>query len=308
MHGDDAALIEVPPHGDCATQTFSERRAAMNVAYFPFPSPYVPVRDAICILVPLSGASFTVTHGKEAHAGRLLVRTPFVSIIPPGQPHAIDGGRQSDVIAIMLDLAFYERTVPEVTGYVAPDLVGRYAIVDPLIREIGHLLHRELQERTPPGDAYLTSFAAVLAVHVARNHRSIDSAGCLLGLSPDKLQRVQRFVGEHLESALTVPQLASVVHMSPFHFARMFKQATGYTPHGYVTVQRIERSKQILRESDRPLVDIAFDIGFKTQGHFTVVFHKAVGMTPRAYRRLKTLACGRRRPTPQQAATADRLA
>jgi AraC family transcriptional regulator len=236
----------------------------------------------------------------------MLVRTPFVSIIPPCQPHAIDGGRQSDVIVIMLDQAFYERTVHEITGDVAPDLVGRYASLDPLIREIGHLLHREFQGRSVPGDGYLTSLAAVLAVHVARNYQSIDSSGCLLGLSPEKLHRVQRFVGEHLENALTVPQLAATVHMSPFHFARMFKQATGYTPHGYVIGQRIERSKQILRESDRPLIDIAFDTGFKTQGHFTVVFHKAVGMTPRAYRRLNPRASGRPRVVLQQAGmTAD---
>jgi AraC family transcriptional regulator len=143
---------------------------------------------------------------------------------------------------------------------------------------------------------------------VARNYQSIESSGGHLGLGSRKLERVQAFVSDHLESALTVQQLAAVVHMSPFHFARLFKQATGYTPHGYVTLQRMERSKQILRESDRALVDIAFDVGFKTQGHFTVVFHKVVGVTPRAYRQLNTRAPDHRRVVQGQAGmTADRL-
>lgn len=309
MLGEDAALIEATPPAACVTQNFCECRAAMNISYLPFPSPHEPVRDAISILVPLSGASFTVSYEREGCTGRMLVRTPFVSVIPPRQPHAIDGGRQSDVIVIRLDRALYERRVHEVTGDVAPDLVGRYATWDPLIREIGHSLHRDLQVRSLPGDAYMQSLAAVLAVHVARNYHSIDSRGCHLGLGPEKLHRVQTFVSDHLESALTVQQLAAVVHMSPFHFARMFKQATGYTPHSYVTLQRIERSKQMLRESDRPLIDIAFDLGFKTQGHFTVVFHKAVGTTPRAYRQFDTRASGHRRVVQQQAGmTADCLA
>ena len=287
MLGENAALIEPPPPAAYVTPRSDECRAAMNVSYLSFPLPHEPVRDAIRILIPLSRASFSVSYcEKEGRTEQLLVHAPFVSVIPAHQPHVIDGRERSEVIVITLDQPFYERRVREATGGTAPNLVGRYAAWDPFIREIGNSLHREFQQRSLPGDAYLKSLAAVLAVHLARNYQSVDASTCYLGLGPEKLIRVQTFVSNHLEKALTVQQLADVVHMSPFHFARRFKQATGCTPHGYVTLQRVERSKEVLRESDLPLVDVAFDVGFKTQGHFTVVFHKAAGMTPRAYRLL----------------------
>jgi AraC family transcriptional regulator len=79
------------------------------------------------------------------------------------------------------------------------------------------------------------------------------------------------------------------VHMSPFHFARMFKQATSHPPHTYITLLRIEHAKNLLGNGDLQLVEIAACVGYQTQAHFTGVFHKQVGTTPRAYR-LRTLA------------------
>jgi AraC family transcriptional regulator len=72
--------------------------------------------------------------------------------------------------------------------------------------------------------------------------------------------------------------------MSTFHFARMFKQATGQPPHVYITLQRMEYAKELLRNSSLPLVDIAASVGFQTQGHFTGVFHRYAGVTPRIFR------------------------
>ena len=72
--------------------------------------------------------------------------------------------------------------------------------------------------------------------------------------------------------------------MSPCHFARMFKKATGQPPHAYITTRRMEYAKELLRESDSSLVDVAAKAGFQTQGHFTGVFHRYTGVTPRVYR------------------------
>ena len=104
-------------------------------------------------------------------------------------------------------------------------------------------------------------------------------------LPHQKLQRVQAFIEEHLASRLRVDMLASVVHMSPFHFTRLFKQATGLSPHAYVTVFRGERAKRILAETPLPLIDVAASVGFQTQGHFTEVFRRHAGTTPRRFRR-----------------------
>src|SRR3954464_1006553 len=110
------------------------------------------------------------------------------------------------------------------------------------------------------------------------------STGLRGGLAPHKLQKVLTYIEEKLAEPVGVRELASQVHMSPFHFARRFKQAVGTPPHGYITQVRIERAKQLLATTNLPLIEVATRVGYRTQAHFTGVFHRYVGTTPRAYR------------------------
>ena len=104
------------------------------------------------------------------------------------------------------------------------------------------------------------------------------------GLLSRKVERVRAFIDAHLAEPVRVGQLADTVHMSPFHFARMFKRATGESPHASLTRRRMERAKVLLSHSAMPLVEVAAAVGFQTQGHFTEVFRRHVGLTPRRYR------------------------
>lgn len=126
----------------------------------------------------------------------------------------------------------------------------------------------------------------VLAAHIARKYTSANGTRAVSsgGLAPHKLRCVCDHICDHLGEPIRVDQLAEAVHLSPFHFARMFKQSTGQSPHLYVLMQRIERAKEILVETDTALVDVAAEVGFRTQGHFTGVFHRYAGFTPRAFR------------------------
>ena len=104
------------------------------------------------------------------------------------------------------------------------------------------------------------------------------------GLAIHKLEKVLAYIEEKLAEPVGVRELASQVHMSPFHFARRFKQAVGTPPHAYITQVRIERAKQLLDGTNLPLLEVATRVGYRTQAHFTGVFHRYVGTTPRAYR------------------------
>jgi AraC family transcriptional regulator len=104
------------------------------------------------------------------------------------------------------------------------------------------------------------------------------------GLAPHKLDKVLAYIDEKLAEPVGVRDLASQVHMSPFHFARRFKQAVGTPPHAYITHVRIERAKKLLAGTNLPLIDVATRVGYRTQAHFTGVFHRYAGTTPRAYR------------------------
>jgi AraC family transcriptional regulator len=105
------------------------------------------------------------------------------------------------------------------------------------------------------------------------------------GLSPRRLKAVLGYIGEHLHAALTLRDLAAVAHLSPYHFARRFKESTGLPPRQYIIARRIERAKQLLRgEDDLSLAQVAARTGFWHQGHFTRHFKRLVGVTPRRFR------------------------
>jgi AraC family transcriptional regulator len=104
------------------------------------------------------------------------------------------------------------------------------------------------------------------------------------GLAPHKLHKVLAFIEEHIAEPVGVRHLAESVHTSPFHFARMFKMAVGRPPHLYITLLRMEHAKDLLSNSGLTLVEIAAAVGYQTQAHFTGVFHKHVGVTPRTFR------------------------
>ena len=84
--------------------------------------------------------------------------------------------------------------------------------------------------------------------------------------------------------AWPVSRLASVSHVSEAHFARSFKQAFGVPPHRYLLTRRIERATALLRDTDLPITDIAFQTGWESLGTFGRTFRDITGESPSAVR------------------------
>ena len=81
-----------------------------------------------------------------------------------------------------------------------------------------------------------------------------------------------------------MPALAAVAHLSPSQFGRVFKQVFGETPHRYLQRRRVERAMTLLRQTDRPVTDIAWDVGFASLGTFSSTFSRVVGESPSRFR------------------------
>ncbi|MBK6004803.1 helix-turn-helix transcriptional regulator [Ramlibacter ginsenosidimutans] len=245
------------------------------------------VRDSLDILVPTVQARLFATFRDDAGRERTaFVRAPLVSVVPPGLPHALvdEPGPRTLVLSIAAPL-FTGLARAALEG-AEPPVLEPHAAADPLLREIGNAVEDDLRRQRTPGAAYLESLAMVLAAHVARLHAAVAGRrpGIAGGLAPHKLRRVHEFIADHLAEPIRVEELARTVHLSPFHFARMFKQSTGRSPHLHILMQRVERAKHLLADSDAALVDVAAEAGFRTQGHFTGVFHHYTGWTPRMFR------------------------
>lgn len=129
------------------------------------------------------------------------------------------------------------------------------------------------------------AFADVISVHIALHYgHCAGEAGPDTPLTRQMLDRVQDFVHEHISETILVGQLAVQAHMGASNFARAFKTVTGKSPHLYVTLERVKFATTMLCQEELPLVDVGARAGFQTQQHFTEVFHRYTGVTPRAYR------------------------
>src|ERR671933_2326991 len=100
-----------------------------------------------------------------------------------------------------------------------------------------------------------------------------------------RLLRARDAMDRAYAEPLDVRAVAAVAHLSEFHFSRSFRACFGETPHRYLQRRRVERSMFLLRETDRSVIDICFDVGFTSRGTFTRMFREIVGETPTAYRR-----------------------
>ena len=108
-----------------------------------------------------------------------------------------------------------------------------------------------------------------------------ETTGTLPG---SRLRRVTEYIEANLDKDLTLAELAAVVFMSRFHFARLFKYSTGVPPHRFVVRQRIARARGVLATPERSIAEISRLVGFRTASHFATVFRHVLGITPGAYR------------------------
>ena len=107
---------------------------------------------------------------------------------------------------------------------------------DPLIEQIAWSVYEEMTEPGPVGSMLAETLASALGVHVLRHHSNLESGSVSLpkargALDYRRLRRARDFIDAHLGEALSIETLADQVHLSPYHFARAFKAATGKSPH-----------------------------------------------------------------------------
>jgi AraC family transcriptional regulator len=205
--------------------------------------------------------------------------------------------RPSWLLNLRLGRTLLARAAEEVVGveWARLELVGRAGFQDPLLAELAFALWRELEQPAPAGRLYAEAAAWLLAVHLVRRYAIApgDHGGAPApialpapaGLSERRLDHALEYIHAHLGEDLTLEAVARQVGYSPYHFARLFRRATGESLHQLVLRERIARARRLLTETDLPLARVAGECGFAHQSHLTRVFRQELGHTPRAERR-----------------------
>ncbi|MCP3368040.1 helix-turn-helix transcriptional regulator [Bradyrhizobium cajani] len=104
------------------------------------------------------------------------------------------------------------------------------------------------------------------------------------GLQKWRLKRVLGYIEAHFCKKIPLADLAAVAGLSRMHFAAQFRVAMGCSPHEYILHRRILRAKDLLRNCEMPIVEVALSVGFQSQAHFTTTFRRFAGNTPSRWR------------------------
>lgn len=127
--------------------------------------------------------------------------------------------------------------------------------------------------------------ARSIAVFLLREFQPLACAKPVESAPPSAVLRVVDLMKQRLAEPLTIDELAEVAGLSPFHFARQFKTATGHPPHDYLIRLRVDRAQELIRQNGRnwSLAAIANESGFADQSHMARHFRKVLGVTPGAF-------------------------
>ena len=203
-----------------------------------------------------------------------------------------------EILQVYLRQSVYEAAVSEIYGCdsAGAELVPRFAILDPLLEQLAIALGNALRDSSTQDGLYqdglyIDTVAQMMAVHLARTHSTRSRPARVLPAKPLagwKMRRVIEFIEDNLEGDLSLQAMGAEVDISPLYLARAFKAAVGQSPHQYVLGRRIERAKELLRNTDLPVVDVALASGFSSQSHLSHWFIRQLGVSPAVYRRQST--------------------
>jgi AraC family transcriptional regulator len=211
-----------------------------------------------------------------------------IEIVPSGSPSFWAYERANEALGIMLDPSFVQQVALQAAQR-APERLEfphHFGTRDPFLEHLGLALYADL---TAPGIGsrlFAESIAQLLVVHLLRTYATAPHVvrEYTRELPRARLRRVLDFIHTHLTTDLSLTTLATTVGMSPYHFARLFKQSTGRSPHQYVLDQRITQAKHLLATTALPIATIAYQVGFASQSHLARHFRQRTGVTPKAYR------------------------
>jgi AraC-like DNA-binding protein len=160
---------------------------------------------------------------------------------------------------------------------------------DARLARLARDLAEELREEAAGQELVVGALVEQALVQLLRRYANLRRSAHLelsrAGLVDRRIRLAVELMHAHMHRDLPLEEIASAAHLSPFHFARLFKKLTGATPHAYLASLRAARAQALLAETDLPVTEIGARVGYMSSSHFARAFRQATGISPRAYRK-----------------------
>lgn len=183
------------------------------------------------------------------------------------------------------DLGFADSRIDLESIYLdLPEKMDEPTIKPMMLEMYGFFSNVEIQE-----DFYFDQICNTIINHIIHaywlNENKSEASGTLPIIKSEKMTRTLDYIGKFLNESLPLKELAQKVNMSPYYFARAFKNTVGMPPHQYILMRRILKSQKLLKNTETSIAEIAETCGFHDQAHFNHKFKSWTGTTPRKYRK-----------------------
>jgi AraC family transcriptional regulator len=164
----------------------------------------------------------------------------------------------------------------------------RAVALDERLDRFARDLAEEMSEETAGQELVLAALVEQLIIQLLRRQTNIRRSDELelsrVGMVDRRIRRAVELMHAHLDRDLPLEEIAAAAHLSPFHFARLFKKLTGASPHAYLAMLRAARAQTLLADTDLSIIEVGARVGYNSPSHFAKAFRQAWGLSPRAFR------------------------
>ena len=239
------------------------------------------------ILINLRDEPHRVENWRAGEHRDFMFHRNEVVVTPAGVESGWRWHARSKVIVITLEPEKLERFAQAELGVLLTEtqLENVAQFLDRDLTDAGVMLADALAQSIG-SDVMFESLARVFLIKLIQRYgvEREEERAFSSSFTPGHYKRVLDFVAQRFSGNITLEDMAAEVGISPYHFARLFKETIGQPPYQFVMAFRVEQAKKLMVDRTRPLADIALACGFSDQAHFSRVFKRVSGRTPSAWR------------------------
>lgn len=240
----------------------------------------------------LAGVSLMTGHRRRIfqtrHASTHLFETGSIYIRNFLDDYKADFYGGFDFVLLELSPGFIERTSVELGRPAGASLMPLAGRLDPVLSHLAQAVVPVLAQPQTASRLFVDQVGLAIAAYLVERYSgrgAMQPAGKRERLSPQMLVRAKDVLMSRMNGEGSIAEVADACGLSRSHFSRAFHASTGTTPHQWLSTQRLERARGMLRDTDTSISHIAQACGFADQSHFTRCFARAFGATPASWRR-----------------------